>query len=70
MLELQRKARTIAIFPNGERLKYDTEQSADRLGQLPEGVITEDDLTDPTFGECASMSSEEFEAEWVIPSVN
>jgi hypothetical protein len=62
--------RSIAIFPNGERLKYDTERSADRLGQLPEGVITDEDLADPTYGECVPMSLAEFEAEWTIPSVN
>ena len=62
--------RSITIFPNGERLKYDTERSADRLGQLPEGAITDEDLTDPTYGECATMSLVEFEAEWKISSVN
>jgi hypothetical protein len=62
--------RSITIFPNGERLRYDTERSADRLGQLPEGTITDEDLTDSTYGECAPMSLEQFEAEWEVPSVN
>ncbi len=62
--------RLITIFPNGERLRYDTERSADHLGQLPDGIITDEDLTDPTYGECVPMSLEKFEAEWQIPAVN
>lgn len=62
--------RSITIFPNGERLKYDEERSADRLGQLPEGVITDEDLNDTRYGECAPMSLDEFNAEWKVRSVN
>lgn len=62
--------RSITIFPNGERLKYDEERSADRLGQLPEGIITDEDLNNTTFGECTPISLDEFNAEWKVPSVN
>ncbi|MGC9402975.1 hypothetical protein ACP43V_11035 [Vibrio genomosp. F10 str. 9ZC157] len=62
--------RSVDILPNGVRLKYSENHEADKHGQLPEGLITEDNLKDTSFGLCIELEKYVFELEWQAKSVN
>ncbi|MCG7496416.1 hypothetical protein MHO82_06045 [Vibrio sp. Of7-15] len=63
-------ARCIEIKPNGDVLKYCETHESDSYGQLPEGVMTKENLNDKSFGVCIALNSTEFEAIWARKAVN
>lgn len=62
--------RSIDIIENGDVLKYSEDHVADSYGQLPEGVITEDNLKDKRFGTCVYITMAEFDSLWNKTSIN
>ncbi len=62
--------RSIDMIENGDVLKYSEDHVADSYGQLPEGVITEDNLKDKRFGTCVYISMSEFDKLWSKKSIN
>ena len=56
--------RSINVLPDGTRLKYDRTHDADWFGVLPEGVITEENLQDKSWGTIMWLTLQEFEAKW------
>lgn len=62
--------RSIHLQPDGSRLKYDRQHEADRLGALPEGVISDEMLADRTVGMITFITATEFNVEWKIRGKN
>ena len=62
--------RSIQILSDGSILKYDREHDADSFGVLPEGVITEEMLSDHSVGKITRISLSDFEAKWVLKAKN
>ena len=62
--------RSIDIQPNGEILKYSEEHIADSYGQLPEGVITTDNLNDQSYGICMFLTESDFDKVWSQKAIN
>ena len=63
-------SRSIEKLEDGTLLKYSEEREADSFGQLPEGKVTEENLTDNTFGIIVNLTKNEFEAVWVQEALN
>ncbi|MCS0030541.1 hypothetical protein [Vibrio alginolyticus] len=63
-------SRSIEIKPNGDVLKYSENHLADSYGQLPEGVISDGNLSDNSFGCCIEMTEKEFEKMWQKTATN
>jgi len=62
--------RSVDVLSNGQRLKYSESHQSDTYGQLPEGVTTEENLQDPSYGLCSTLEQCEFESAWLIKTVN
>ena len=62
--------RSVHVQPDGSHLKYDREHDADRLGALPEGVITPEMLADRTLGKITFISLADFDAKWTMKAKN
>ncbi len=62
--------RSVDLQPDGTLLKYDQDNQADHLGQLPEGTITDANLADPRYGVCTVIAREAFESAWQADSLN
>ena len=62
--------RNIEILSDGNRLKYSEHHAADTMGQLPEGIVTEENLQDRSYGESLEIDSNLFEAEWTKEAIN
>ena len=56
--------RSICVLPDGTLLKYDQAHDADQFGQLPEGVVTEENLQDASYGKITRLTLQDFEAKW------
>ena len=62
--------RSINVKSDSSILKYDKEHLADEFGQLPEGIITEENLKDRTYGKVIYISLSDFEKQWVSQAKN
>lgn len=62
--------RSIEVLPDGNLLKYSEVHDADSFGQLPEGITSEENLTDKSFGDCLKITNLEFEDIWSKKSKN
>ncbi len=62
--------RSVHILPDGSVLKYDQAHAADSFGILPEGVITEEMLSDYSVGKITRVSVSDFGAKWALKAKN
>lgn len=62
--------RSVQILSDGSVLKYDRDHDADSFGVLPEGVITEEMLSDHSVGKITRISILDFEAKWALKAKN
>jgi hypothetical protein len=62
--------RSVQILLDGSVLKYDRDHGADSFGVLPEGVITEEMLSDHSVGKITLISLPDFEAKWALKAKN
>lgn len=62
--------RSVQILLDGSVLKYGREHDADSFGILPEGVITEEMLSDHSVGKITRISLSDFEAKWALKAKN
>ncbi len=62
--------RCIEIKQDGTRLKYNQNHIADSHGQLPEGKITEENLSDKRYGVITTLTKDQFEMEWFKDAAN
>lgn len=62
--------RCIEVLAEGKLLKYDETHEADAYNQLPEGIITDDNLKDTSYGECQVLTQDEFEVMWSKAAIN
>ncbi|WP_063370756.1 hypothetical protein [Pseudoalteromonas luteoviolacea] len=62
--------RSIEIQSNGELLKYLEEHQADSYGQLPEGIITNDNLNNQSYGTCEFLTESDFDKMWSKKAIN
>lgn len=62
--------RSINVKSDSSILKYDEEHLADDFGQLPEGIITEENLKDRTYGKVTYISLSDFEKQWLSQAKN
>ena len=62
--------RSVEKLSTGQLVKYSEEHSADSFGQLPEGIITESDLLDLSYGETIEIAAFEFENLWKKKTIN
>ena len=62
--------RCIEERETGEYLKYSEFHEADSYGQLPEGITTEENLKDLTYGSCVRLTKKQFEYLWSKKAIN
>ena len=62
--------RALCVQEDGKLLKYDQSHDADRMGQLPEGIISDENLSDVSYGKVTRLNPEEFETKWAQRAEN
>jgi len=62
--------RAICVQEDGTLLKYDRSHKADWFGQLPEGIISEENLSDVSYGRITRLNVEEFGLKWAQKAEN
>jgi hypothetical protein len=68
--ELGEIIKSIEVQPNAELLKYSKQHQADSYGQLPEGIITPDNLNDRSYGTCTLLTENDFDKVWSKKAIN